>query len=79
MIDDVPFVELAKYCIRTCHVLKAATEMGVDGLSGPVEEAIESLEKYVDPASLSGGASPRVHRIISCPVEDGDTGDFRRF
>jgi len=52
MIDDVAFVELAKYCVRACHVLKAVTERrGVDGLSGPVKGAIESLGKYVDPAS----------------------------
>jgi len=52
MIDDVAFVELAMYCVRVCHALKAVTETrDVDGLGGPLEEAIESLEKYVDPAS----------------------------
>ena len=48
MIDDDGFVGLAKDCVKACQVLKTATEgKDVDSLSGPVKEAIESLEKYV--------------------------------
>ena len=51
MVDDDEFVELAKYCVRACHVLKTATEGRVmDNLNGPTQEAIEGLEKYVVPA-----------------------------
>jgi len=54
MIDDDAFVELAKCCVRACHVLKTTTEgRGMDSLSGPVKKATESLEKYVIPARLS--------------------------
>jgi len=54
MIDDLAFVELAKYCVRTCHVLKTATEKrGVGSLSEAMGKAIESLEKYVVPAHPS--------------------------
>jgi len=51
MIDDVALVELAKYCVRACHVLESATERrGVDSLSEPVKTAVESLKEYVHPA-----------------------------
>ena len=51
MADDDAFVELAKYCVRACHVLKTVTEgRGMDGLSGPAKKAVESLEKYIVPA-----------------------------
>jgi len=54
MIDDVGFVELAKYCARACHVLKTATEgRSMDSLSGPMKEAIVGLEGYVDLAHPS--------------------------
>jgi len=54
MIDDVGFVELAKYCARACHVLVSATErIGVDSLSEPVKTAVESLKEYVHPAQPS--------------------------
>ena len=54
MVDDDAFVELAKYCVRACHVLRTATEgRGIDGLSGPAKNAVESLEKYVVPAQPS--------------------------
>jgi len=50
-VGDDEFVELAKYCVRACHVLRTATEgWGMDSLNGPTEEAIENLEKYVIPA-----------------------------
>ena len=54
MVDDDAFVELAKYCVRVCHVLRTATEgRGMDGLSGPAKNAVEGLEKYVVPAQPS--------------------------
>ena len=50
MVGDDEFVELAKYCVRVCHVLRTATEgWGMDSLKRPTEEAIENLEKYVVP------------------------------
>jgi len=50
MVDDDAFVELAKYCVRACHVLKTATEgRNVDSLNRPAKKAIEDLEGYVVP------------------------------
>lgn len=47
-------MELAKDCIRACHVLKKATEgTGVVDLSGPSRKRIEDLERCADPARLS--------------------------
>jgi len=46
-----PFVELAKDCARTCHVLKTvAGGSGVDDLSGPNRKQIEDLGRCVNPA-----------------------------
>jgi hypothetical protein len=54
MIDDDAFVELAKCCTRTCHVLKTATEgRSVDSLSGPSKKRIEDLGRCVDLANSS--------------------------
>ena len=41
-MKDSPFVELAKDCVRACHVLKSVTE--------PSEKQIEDLERCVNPA-----------------------------
>jgi len=52
MIEEDSFVELAKTCVRTCHVLKTATDgRDVDGLSGPNRRQIEDLGRYVDSAN----------------------------
>jgi hypothetical protein len=54
MIDDNMHVELAKCCVRACHVLKAVAEgRGVDNLSDPSRKEIGSLGRCVDPASSS--------------------------
>ena len=48
MANDNAFVELATCCVRSCHVLKTATEgTDISGLNGLTKKAIESLEKYV--------------------------------
>ena len=54
MINDDALVELAKYCAKTCHVLKDATR-GKDAgsLSGSSRKAMEDLRTYVDPAQHS--------------------------
>jgi len=55
MIEEDPFVELAKTCVRTCHVLKAVTDGNnilIDGSSGPGRWQIEDLGKCVDPVRL---------------------------
>ena len=45
MANDDLLVDVAKSCVKTCHVLKTATEgRDVDGLSGPNQE-IEKLER----------------------------------
>lgn len=50
MIKEDSFVELAKTCIRACHMLKAATEgRGVENLNGPSKKGIEDLGRYVNP------------------------------
>ena len=50
-MDDDAFVGLAMCCIEACYALRAVVGgRHVDGLSGPVKKAIESLEKYVDSA-----------------------------
>ena len=54
MIGDDAYVELAKCCAKTCHVLKTATEgRSVDSVGGPSRKRIESLGRCVDPASPS--------------------------
>ena len=54
MINDDALVELAKYCARTCHVLKDVTRgKDADSLSGPGRKAIEDLRTYVDSAQHS--------------------------
>ena len=54
MIDDDALVELAKYCAKTCHVLKRVTQgRGADNLSGSSRKAIEDLRRYVNPAHCS--------------------------
>ena len=53
MIEEDPFVELAKTCVRTCHVLKTVTDgRDIDGLSGPSRWQIEDLGRCVDPVRL---------------------------
>jgi len=53
MIKEDSFVELAKTCVRTCHVLRTATDgRDVDGLSGPSIGQIEDLGRWVDSAQL---------------------------
>jgi len=54
MINDDALMEPAKYCARTCHVLKdVIQERDVDSLSGPSKKAIEDLGRYVNPAHPS--------------------------
>ena len=54
MINDGALVELAKYCARTCHVLKDVTQGRDTGsLSSPRKKAIEDLGKYVNLAHSS--------------------------
>ena len=49
-----PFVELAKDCVRTCHVLKSVTEgKDANNFSGSDEKRIEDLERCVNPAQSS--------------------------
>jgi len=50
MTREDSFTELAKDCIRTCHVLKSVTEgSDVDDLSGgPNEEGVEDLGRCVN-------------------------------
>jgi len=49
MIEEDSFVELAKLCARTCHVLNPVTEgKDVDNFSGPTKQ-IEDLRRCVDP------------------------------
>ena len=49
MANEDLFMDVAKSCVRTCHVLKTMTEgTGVDDLSGPSKE-IEALERCADP------------------------------
>ena len=53
MVEDDSFVELAKTCVRTCHVLKTVTDgRDIDSLSDPSRRWIEDLGGYVDPAQL---------------------------
>ena len=50
MIEEDSFVELAKACVRTCHVLKTVTDSrDLDSSSGPSRRNIEDLERCVDP------------------------------
>ena len=50
MIEEDSFVELAKTCVGTCHVLKTATDgRDVDSSSGPGRRQIEDLGRCVDP------------------------------
>ena len=50
MIEEDSFVELAKTCTRTCHVLKTVSDgKDVGSLNGPSEEQIEDLGRCVDP------------------------------
>ena len=48
MINDGALVELAEYCVRTCHVLKNVNQGRGVGLNGPNKEAIENLGRYVN-------------------------------
>ena len=51
MVDDSAFVELAKYCVRACHMLKTVTEgRDVDSLNRLAKKAIKNLEGYIIPA-----------------------------
>jgi len=51
VIEEDLFAELAKTCVRTCHVLKTATDRrDIDSLSGPSRRQIEDLGRCVDPA-----------------------------
>ena len=53
MIEDDSFVELAKTCVKTCHVLKTVTNgRDIDNSSGPSKRRIEDLGRCVDPAQL---------------------------
>jgi hypothetical protein len=54
MIHDDAYLELAKCCVRACHVLKTATEgRSGDSLSGPSKKKIGDLGGYVDQANSS--------------------------
>ena len=60
-------VELAKDCIRACHVLNRATEgRDLDDLSGPRRKQIEDLERCVDPAQPSLLTITNDIRVIHC-------------
>jgi len=49
MIEEESFVELAKTCVRACHVLKTATDgRDIDDLSGPSRRKIDDLGRCVD-------------------------------
>ena len=49
MMNDDALVKLAKYCARTCHVLKDVTNgRNMDSLSDPIRNAIEDLGRCVD-------------------------------
>ena len=53
MIEEDSFVELAKTCVRTFHVLRIVTDgRDIDSLSGPSRRRIEELGRCVDPAQL---------------------------
>ena len=53
MIEEDSFVELAKTCVRTCHVLKTMTDgRDIDSFNGPSRRQIEDLGRCVDPARL---------------------------
>ena len=53
MIEEEPFVELAKTCARACHMLKTATDgRDTDSLGGPSKRQIEDLGRCVDSAQL---------------------------
>ena len=53
MIKEDSFTELARDCVRTCHVLKTVTEgRDVDNLSGLSEKQIEDLGRCVTPDRL---------------------------
>ena len=49
-----PFVELAKNCARTCHVLNTVTEdSDVDSLSDLSDKRIDDLGRCVNPTQSS--------------------------
>ena len=49
MVNEYSFVELARACVRACHVLKAVTEgRSADNLSSPSKKKIEDLGRCVD-------------------------------
>ncbi|KAF9642627.1 hypothetical protein BDM02DRAFT_2008189 [Thelephora ganbajun] len=48
MIEEDSFVELAKLCVKACHVLQAVTEgRDFDDLSGHIRQQIEDLERTI--------------------------------
>ena len=52
VIDNDALVELAKYCVKACHVLKDVTqEMDANSLSSPSEKAINDFGRCVDQLS----------------------------
>jgi len=55
MTREDPFVELAKDCVRACHVLKSMKEgTDVDNVNGgPSEERLEDLGRCVNQAQLT--------------------------
>ena len=54
MINNEALVELAKYCARTCHVLKDVTRgRDTDSLNGPSDNVLEDLERYAHLAPFS--------------------------
>jgi len=60
-----PFVELARDCARTCHVLETVAEgSGVDDLSDPSRKQIENFGRCVDPAQPTLPTLTRCIRII---------------
>jgi len=49
-MEEDSFVELAKTCVRTSHVLKTVTDgRDTDSLSGPSMRRIEDLGRCADP------------------------------
>ena len=49
MVNEDLFVDMAKSCVRTCHVLKIMNEgRDMDDLSGPSKQ-IEELERCAEP------------------------------
>ena len=62
-------MELAKDCVRVCHVLKSVIEgMDADNLSGPSKKRVEDLGRCVNTAQPSPLSVTSSVRIV-CNIE----------